>query len=77
MSKISKTQAYKLGMYGENYAWFALDFIQPNWWSRFAYLTNCTSNEILQASKGYIVFSQSEIPLPATSQTDTIAGLVS
>lgn len=64
-------------MYGENYAWFALDYIQPNWWSRFAHLTNCTSDQILQVSKGYIVFSQSETPLPENRQKETATGLVS
>lgn len=64
-------------MYGENYAWFTSNFVQKDWWTNFASLTNCTAYQILQASKGYIAFTQREVPPPSNHHKVTATGLVS
>ncbi|RDD42116.1 Gamma-aminobutyric acid type B receptor subunit 2 [Trichoplax sp. H2] len=67
--------AYKLGMYGENYAWFASNFLQRNWWEATAHGINCTTHEILQAGKGYIAFGQSYISESGLNNKLTVSGL--
>ncbi|EDV22390.1 uncharacterized protein TRIADDRAFT_58938 [Trichoplax adhaerens] len=67
--------AYKLGMYGENYAWFGSIFTQRLWWNRFAPLTNCSAYEILQVAKGYIAFRNTNAPLLSDFNTMTAPGL--
>lgn len=48
-------QAYKLGMYGADYAWILHETIGQSWWK---YATSeCSQNEIAEASENVLIVS--------------------
>ncbi|EDV23193.1 uncharacterized protein TRIADDRAFT_64091 [Trichoplax adhaerens] len=50
-------KAYKLGMYGENYAYLLLNIYFPSWIDISASLTNCTSDQLWTVARNYFTFA--------------------
>ncbi|XP_033644882.1 gamma-aminobutyric acid type B receptor subunit 1-like [Asterias rubens] len=66
-------EAYEIGLYGKNYAWFLPGGYKSKWWAEPDPDVPCTKEQMYEAVKGYI--STENIPLSKEKDKVTISGL--